>query len=86
MLKRVALLATMVLGASAQINVLANEISSAWSDAVAAGLHFPRLAARHRRLESFFLHRSGWSSLVRLCLSANGVDRSVHLDGAHHGG
>jgi len=31
MLKRVALFATMVLGVSAQINVLANEISSAWS-------------------------------------------------------
>ena len=51
-------------------------------DAVAAGLHLPCTAADTRRALVVLLHGAGRAALVRLRLSANGLDRGLRADRA----
>ena len=52
------------------------------AELLAAGLRVPGDAADHRRPRAVLLHRAGRTPVVRLRLPADGVDRSVPVDGA----
>ena len=53
---------------------------------VSAGFHLPHGAADHQRLCAVPLHGGRGAAVVRLCLSADGLHRDLHVGGAPPGG
>ena len=62
------------------------KIPSAGPDPVAAGFSLPGPAVDHRCTGTVFLYCIGRAVVVWVCMSANRVDRSLHLDGTTHRG